>query len=94
MNAAGAAPGFEPSPGYLRDVEATHLGLQALPGALMVYLVRNFASEKAQGAQHRAMFVELSLGEAMAFHALTGDMIRAAIALEHKSGTKDSAPSR
>ena len=50
-------------PGYLSEVEASHLLTQAIPGAIIVHLKRDIEAEVGRPA--RRMFIELSLGEAV-----------------------------
>ena len=82
-------PGF--SPGYLAEVEGSHLTAEALAGAVVVYVSREIASETAAGRKPRRMFIELTLGEALQHWRNVGEMIRMAGALERQPGHADAA---
>lgn len=69
-----------PTPGYLTDVEASHLLTQAIPGAVMVHLKRE--NENNAGGPERRMFIELSLREAVQHWRHMGDLIQKAGAME------------
>ena len=71
-----------PAPGYLTEVEASHLLTQAMPGALVLHLARDFEAEGLAGRPPRRMFIELSLGEAVQHWQNMGELIRKAGAME------------
>jgi hypothetical protein len=71
-----------PTPGYLAEVEASHLLTQALPGAIVLHLKREMESETRP---ERRMFIELSLGEAVRHWQDVGELIRKAGALERQA---------
>ena len=71
-----------PTPGYLTEIEASHLLTQAIPGAVMIHLKRE-VDEDASPA--RRMFIELSLSEAVQHWRQMGELIRKAGALERQS---------
>ncbi len=79
------------SPGYLAEVEGSHLTSEALAGAVVVHLSREIASETAAGRKPRRMFIELTLGEALQHWRNIGDMIRMAGAMERQPGHADAA---
>ncbi len=81
----------EASPGYLTEVEASHLETQALPGAVVLHLKREIASELSAGRPVRRMFIELSVSEAVQHWRALGRLIRKAGALDQHSRA-DSAP--
>ena len=78
-----------PEPGYLTEVEASHLLTQAMPGAIVVHLKRDIAAEVGRPA--RRMFIELSLSEAVAHWQQVGELIRKAGALERQAPHADAA---
>ena len=77
-----------PTPGYLTEVEASHLLSQAIPGAIIVHLKREFESE---ARDTRRMFIELSLGEAVQHWQHIGELIRKAGAMERQASHADAA---
>lgn len=79
-----------PTPGYLAEVEASHLLTQAIPGALVVHLKRDLPDEPSAGPARR-MFIELTLSEAVQHWRQMGDLIREAGALERQAGHADAA---
>ena len=74
------------SPGYLTEVEASHLIARALPGAVVVQLKR----ELEPGLPPRRMFIELTVGEAVRHWQDIGELIRAAGALEQPTRHADA----
>ncbi len=78
-------------PGYLTEVEASHLLTQAIPGAIVVHLKREIESETGQGRTARRMFIELSLGEAVQHWQHMGDLIRHAGAMQRDGAHADIA---
>ncbi|MBV8912940.1 MAG: hypothetical protein JOZ05_07885 [Acetobacteraceae bacterium] len=82
----------EASPGYLAEVEASHLHTQAIPGAIVLHLRREIASEMQAGRPAKRMFIELTLGEAVQHWRAMGELIRRAGALERQSLHADAAP--
>ena len=76
-----------PFPGYLAEVEASHLVTKALPGAVVLQLKR----ELEAGRPPRRMFIELTLGEAVRHWQDLGELIRAAGALEQPTRHADAA---
>ncbi len=80
-----------PTPGYLTEVEASHLLTQAIPGALVVHLKRDFKDEIEAGRPARRMFIELSLSEAVQHWRQMGDLIREAGAMGRQAGHADAA---
>ena len=84
-------PRSHPAPGYLTEVEASHLDSQAMPGAIVVLLKRQIAAEQAAGRPDRQMFIELSLSEAVQHWRSMGALIRKAGALQRQSPHADSA---
>lgn len=78
-------------PGYLTEFEGSHLTSEALPGAVVVHLTREIASETAAGRQPRRMFIELTLGEAVQHWRNVGEIIRTAGALERQASHADAA---
>ncbi len=80
-----------PCPGYLTEVEASHLLTQALPGAIMVHLKRDIASETQAGRPPRRMFIELSVSEAVQHWRDLGELIRKAGAMERQAPYADAA---
>ena len=81
----------QPSPGYLAEVEASHLHSQAIPGAVVVQLKREIGSELAAGRPARRMFIELSMSEAVQHWRAMGELIRKAGAMERPTAHADSA---
>lgn len=81
----------EPSPGYLAEVEASHLDSQALPGAVVLQLKREIASEMQAGRPARRMFIELSVSEAVQHWRTMGELIRRAGALGQQGQSADAA---
>jgi len=79
----------EPTPGYLTEVEASHLLTQAIPGAVVVHLKREMAGETGRAA--RRMFIELSLSEAVQHWKNVGELIRKAGAMERQAPHADAA---
>lgn len=80
-----------PRPGYLAEVEASHVTTRALPGAIAVTLKRDVASERKAGRKPRRMFVELSVSEAVQFWQVLGEEIRKAGALARQPSHVDAA---
>ena len=78
-----------PAPGYLSQVEASHLSTQALPGAVVLHLRRELAQEA--GRPPRRMFIELSLSEAVQHWKHVGELIRVAGALASQPINVDAA---
>ncbi len=78
-------------PGYLSEVEASHLHSQAIPGAIVVHLKREIETELAAGRPARRMFIELSLGEAVQHWRSLGELIRTAGAMERQAPHADAA---
>ena len=78
-------------PGYLTEVEASHLETQALPGAIVLQLKRHFPNETVGGRPVRRMFIELTVGEAVQHWQAMGEMIRRAGALVQQASSADSA---
>lgn len=74
-------------PGYITDVEASHLTTQALSGAVVLHLKR----ELDEGRPLRRMFIELTLGEALRHWQDIGDMIRVAGAMERSTRHIDAS---
>lgn len=79
------------SPGYLAEVEASHLTSQAMPGAVVVHLTREVASEVAAGREPRHMFIELTLSEAVQHWRQMGALVRKAGALNRQSAHADAS---
>src|SRR5881227_3517896 len=73
------------SPGYLAEVEASHLHSQAMPGAIVLQLKREIASETRAGRSPKRMFIELSLSEAVQHWRAMGELIRKAGAMERQA---------
>ncbi len=84
-------PKSHPLPGYLAEIEASHLNSQALPGAIVLHLKREIVTEMAAGRPARRMFIELSLGEAVQHWRSLGELIRKAGALERQPPHADAA---
>ena len=80
-----------PPPGYLTEVEASHLETQALPGAIVLQLKREIGPEISGGRPVRRMFIELTIGEAVQHWQAMGDMIRKAGALERQPAYVDAS---
>ena len=78
-----------PTPGYLAEVEASHLLTQAIPGAIVVHLKREMESEA--GRPPRRMFIELSLSEAVQHWQHIGELIKRAGAMERQAPHADAA---
>jgi hypothetical protein len=81
----------ESSPGYLAEVEASHLDSQAIPGAIVLQLKRDIASEVKAGRTPKRMFIELSLSEAVQHWRQMGELIRKAGAMERQAPGADIA---
>ncbi len=79
------------SAGYLTETEASHLMSEAMPGALVLHLKRDVASEAAAGRRPQRMFIELTVGEAVQHWLNIGDLIRRAGALESQASHADAA---
>ena len=79
------------SPGYLAEVEASHLHTQAIPGAIVLQLKREIPSELKAGRTPKRMFIELSLSEAVQHWRAMGELIRRAGALERQPPHADIA---
>lgn len=77
------------TPGYLTEVEASHLLTQAIPGAIVLHLKREMDAEA--GRSPRRMFIELSLGEAVQHWQHIGELIRKAGAMERQAPHADAA---
>ena len=84
-------PNARPAPGYLTEVEASHLLTQAIPGAIVVHLKRDIAMEAAGGREPRRMFIELTVGEAVQHWQNMGELIRRAGAMGSQSAHADAA---
>ena len=82
---------FVPTPGYLTEVEASHLLTQAIPGAVVVHLKRDIGAETDAGRNPRRMFIELSLSEAFQHWQHIGELIKKAGALERQAPHADAA---
>jgi hypothetical protein len=83
---------FEPPrPGYLAEVEASHVTLTALPGAVVMTLKRDMARERKAGRRPRRMFIELSVSEAVQLWRILGADIRKAGALARQPSHVDAA---
>lgn len=80
-----------PGAGYLAEVEASHLLSEALAGAVVIQLKREFAGETAAGRKPRCMFIELTLGEAVQHWLHIGELIRLAGEMERQPAHVDSA---
>ena len=80
------------SPGYLTEVEASHLAGQAIPGAVVVHMKRDIESEARAGRPARRMFIELTVGEAVQHWRHVGQLIQQAGAMAHQSAHADTAP--
>ena len=78
-------------PGYLNEIEASHLLTQAIPGAIMVHLKRELEAEGGAGRPARRMFIELSLGEAVQHWQHMGELIRRAGAMQRLTAAGDSS---
>ncbi len=78
-----------PTPGYLAEVEASHLLTQAIPGAIVVHLKREIEAEGGRPA--RRMFIELSLSEAVQHWQHIGELIKKAGAMERQAPHADAA---
>lgn len=76
-------------PGYLTEVEASHLLTQAIPGAIVLHLKREMKREA--GRAPKRMFIELSLSEAMQHWRHIGELIRKAGAMEQQPPHADTA---
>ena len=79
------------SAGYLTEVEASHLLVQAIPGAVIVHLKRDLEVEGGPSRPPRRMFIELSLGEAVQHWQHMGDLIQRAGAMQRQSAHADSS---
>lgn len=77
------------TPGYLTEVEASHLLTQAIPGAIVLHLKRDMDAEA--GRAPRRMFIELSLGEAVQHWRHIGELIKKAGAMERQAPHADAA---
>jgi len=82
-------PGYPP--GYLTEVEASHLLTQAIPGAIVVHLKREIEIDGGAGRTARRMFIELSLGEAVQHWQHMGDLIKRAGAMQRASANADAS---
>lgn len=80
-----------PTPGYLAEVEASHLLTQAIPGAIIVHLKREIGAETEGGRPARRMFIELSVSEAVQHWRHIGELIRKAGAMGRQSPKADAA---
>lgn len=78
-------------PGYLTEVEASHLLTQALPGAIVLHLKRELEAEGGPVPSARRMFIELSLGEAVQHWQHMGELIRRAGAMQRQSAQADAS---
>ena len=78
-------------PGYLNEIEASHLLTQAIPRAIMVHLKRELDAEGGPSAPSRRMFIELSLGEAVQHWQHMGELIRRAGAMQRSSAQADAS---
>lgn len=79
------------SPGYLAESEASHLHIQAMPGAVVVQLRRELEAERQAGRPVKRMFIELTLSEAVQHWRDVGELIRRAGAMEQGTRHVDSA---
>ena len=79
------------APSYLAEVEASHLHSQAMPGAVVLQLEREIASEMRAGRRPKRMFIELSVSEAVQHWRTMGELIRKAGALERQPPNVDAA---
>lgn len=80
-----------PMPGYLAEVEASHLLTQAIPGAIIVHLKREIGGESQAGRPPRRMFIELTLSEAVEHWQHIGELIKKAGAMGRQSPHADAA---
>ncbi len=80
-----------PHPGYLAEIEASHLLSQAIPGAVLVHLKRDIGAEAAAGRKPRRMFIELTVSEAVQHWLDIGELIRKAGAMERQAPHADAA---
>lgn len=78
-------------PGYLNEIEASHLLTQALPGAIVLHLKRELEMEGGPAVQSKRMFIELSLGEAVQHWQHMGELIRRAGAMQRQSAKADAS---
>lgn len=81
----------ESAPGYLTEVEASHLLTQAIPGAILLHLKREIKAEIKGGRRARRMFIELTVGEAVQHWQNMGDLIRKAGAMAQQTSHVDSS---
>lgn len=79
------------SAGYLAEIEVSHLTSQAMPGAVVLQLTREIASEIAAGREPRRMFIELTLSEAVQHWRHMATLIRKAGALARQPAHVDAA---
>ncbi len=79
-------------PPSLHDTEASHATLKAIPGSVVVQLLRDMESERHAGQPCRRMFIELSLSEALEHHRKLGLVIAQAGAMGSSTPGKDAAP--
>lgn len=84
-------PNARPAPGYLTEVEASHLSTQALPGAIVVHLKRELEGELNAGRETKCMFIELTVGEAVQHWQHMGELIRKAGAMVQQPSHADAA---
>lgn len=84
-------PNARPAPGYLTEVEASHLLTQAIPGAIVVHLKREIEGEIKAGRETKRMFIELTVSEAVQHWQQMGDLIRKAGAMVQQPSHADAA---
>jgi hypothetical protein len=75
----------------LAEVEASHLDSQAIPGAIVLQLKREIASELKAGRAPKRMFIELTVSEAVQHWRTMGELIRKAGAMERQPPHADAA---
>ena len=78
-------------PAYLSEIEASHLLTQALPGAIVLHLKREFDTDGGPASAQKRMFIELSLGEAVQHWQQMGELIRRAGAMQRQSAKADAS---
>lgn len=80
-------PKPNPAQTYLADTEASHIDSQALPGAIVIQLRREVRPDTSV----RAMFIELTVAEAVQHWRQMGNLIRKAGALEQQASHADAS---
>ena len=78
-------PWPNPAPAYLTDVEASHVLIQAIAGAVIVHL------KQEAGDAPRRMFIELSVSEARRRWHQLGEQILEAEAMECRGPVRNAA---